>query len=214
MPLLDIEKFDPSLLSIGKSGRAFKILYNKEPLQFCTSTLYSPFGVRSINKEWSNFTEYSIDCSINSSNTESATTFKTFLESLDAALNELLVKNSDLTKNAEETMVYSPFYRENGEYPKLIKLQVTRDRNGNFDSFVFDQTKSKIKLTDASISTVLTKGKVFKCIVECSKAWCYNGKVGSIWNIIQLKLANQPAPQEQHESNGSSVKYNELLIAD
>ena len=61
--MLDSKTIDDSLFKLAKSGRAIKLVYNKEPVQICTSTLYSPFGVKPIIKEWSNFTEYNIDCS-------------------------------------------------------------------------------------------------------------------------------------------------------
>ena len=216
MPVIDIEKFDPSLLSIGKSGRAFKLLYNKEPLQFCTSTMYSPFGVKSVNKEWSNFTEYYIYCSVNLSSTDSAVNFKNFLDKLNDSIGELSLTSVDTLKkpndNVPDEVVYSPFYKENGSYPKLIKAQLSRDRNGNFDSFVFDHAKTKIKLSDSNICDILSKGKIFKSIIECSKIWYYNGKVGSMWNIIQLKLAALPTIQEEPENGGNTSVYETLMI--
>lgn len=205
MGLVSIENFEWDKLKLAKSGRAVKLLYNKEPLQICTSTLYTPFGVKSQNKEWSNFTEYSLDCSVNSSiSSESATMFKEFLEKLDEYLKNLLISNLEMFANAKnvnpETISYSPIYKQNGDYPKLFKLQLSRDKMGNFDTFVFDSSKSKIKLTDDNITTILTKGKPFKCIIECSKVWYFNEKVGSMWNAVQLKFSeNKVQLQSQQQ---------------
>ena len=62
MTVVDLQNLEIENLKLGKSGRAVKLMYNKEPVQICTSTLYCPFGVKFVAKEWSNFTEYYIDC--------------------------------------------------------------------------------------------------------------------------------------------------------
>ena len=49
MPLVNLETFDWNALKLAKSGRAVKLFYNKEPFQICTSSLYTPFGVKSVN---------------------------------------------------------------------------------------------------------------------------------------------------------------------
>jgi hypothetical protein len=194
MGLVSIENFDWEKLKLAKSGRAVKLIYDKEPLQICTSTLYSPFGVRSQNKEWSNFTEYSLDCSVNSStSSDSSLLFKNFLEEFDIRLKKLLLDNIELFATAKgidvEKVDYSPVYKQNGDYPKLFRFNLNRDKMGNFETFVFDSSKSKIKLTDDNITDTLSKGKPFKCIIECSRVWYFNEKVGSMWNAIQIKFS-------------------------
>jgi hypothetical protein len=227
--MIDISKFTPAFFQLAKSGRAVKLLYNKEPVQVCTSTLTSPFGVKSNEKEWSNFTEYSIDCSVNNVNSESATTFKTFLETLDVEMEKLLRKNIGMFPNVnisdDSEIAYSPIYKGNGDYPKLIKLQLPRDKLGNFESFIFDSSKNKIKLTDDNIAEILAKRKYFKCIIECSKVWHYNGRIGSIWNIVQLRFSDKPpvAPLGGSTSGTGTTAttgstdghpYNSMLIMD
>lgn len=228
--MIDISTFDPKCLQLAKSGRAVKLLYNKEPVQICTSTLYSPFGIKSIEKDWSNFTEYSIDCSINHSNSESAASFKTLLETLDVEIEKLLRKNIGMFQNVkisdESEITYSPIYKGNGDYPKLFKLQLPRDKLGNFESFIFDSSKNKIKLTDGNITETLAKRKYFKCIIQCSKVWYYNGKIGSIWNIEQLRFSEKAPPSNSGSGgNGTSTPngaatgadghpYNSMMIMD
>jgi len=206
--MLDIQSVDWENFQIAKSGRTYKLLYNKEPLQICTTSLYSPFGIKSVNKEWSNFTEYNLDCSMNQSNTDSPTIFRDFIEQLDEKLKSLIVENLHMFDKNASTIEYSPFLRENKSYPKLMKLQLPRDRNGNFQSFIFDTNKDKIKINDNNIESVISKGKVFKCIIECAKLWVYNGKVGSIWNIVQLKFNENKIEKVQENV------YNELMIED
>jgi hypothetical protein len=212
--MINIENIDWEKLKLVKSGRAVKLMYDKKPLSFCTSTLYSPFGVKSFMKEWASFSEYSIDCSLNQSSSETAVSFKTFLEELDKRITTLAQENLDIFSNPKSSVVpssfeYQPIMRENGSYPKLIRLQLNRDKNGNFSSLVFDENKNSVKIDEGNISDVLNKGKAFKAIIECSKVWLYNGKVGSIWNVDQLRIAaNTKAKME------SKNVYNEMLICD
>lgn len=192
--VFDIKNINFEELKLAKAGRAVKLIYQKEPLQFCTSALYTPFGTKSVNKEWSNFTEYSIDCSLNQATSDSAIEFKTFMEKLDIAIFQLVKENKHLFVNARTPSIpdevgYTKIMRENGSYPKLVKLQLPRDKHGNFETCMFDESKEKIKVSEQNVSELLCKGKSFKCIIECSKVWYYNEKFGSIWNINQLKFS-------------------------
>ena len=213
--MLDIDNIDWSLFKLAKSGRSVKLLYNKEPVQLCTAGLYTPFGVKSINKEWSTFTEFNIDCSLNQSSSETATVFRNTIEKLDQTIYNLVKENPDIFTTTKgdrlsNNFTYTPILRENGNYPKLMKLQFTRDKNGNFDSFIFNEQKEKLKIDETNITEILTKGKLFKCIIECSKIWFYNDKIGSIWNIVQLKLSEQKiiTPKVTEST------YNSLMIED
>jgi len=207
--MIDIQNVDWNEFKLAKYGRVVKLLYKKEPVQFCTTALYTPFGVRSIDKEWANFTEYSVDCVLNQANSENAVAFRKFLEQLDKTLvqlfkDNLYIFNNDM--NGNET--YCPVLRENGSYPKLMKLQLPRDKNGNFETFMFDESKQKLQVTENNVTELLPKGKTFKCIIECSKVWFYNGRVGSIWNAVQLKFSD-PKIQKQ-----VSNIYNTMMIDD
>jgi len=57
MSAIDLQTLDIANLKLGKSGRAIKLMYGKEPLQLCTSTMYIPFGVKFSVKEWTNYPE-------------------------------------------------------------------------------------------------------------------------------------------------------------
>lgn len=220
MTIANLDKLDESDLKLGKSGRAIKLLYNKEPIQICSSTLYTPFGVKSINKEWSNYAEYNVDCSLNQSNSETSIFFRNGIEKLDKIIEKLVKENTSLfdSKNEKcnDNFIYSPLLRENGSYPKLMRLQLSRDKNGNFESFIFDENKQKIKITENNIDEILSKGKCFKTIIECVKIWYYNGKVGSIWKIVQLKLSERTITKQDSEKEEGSLKniYNQIMILD
>jgi hypothetical protein len=216
--MINIDNIEWEKLKLVKSGRGVKLMYDKKPFSFCTSTLYSPFGVKSFMKEWASFSEYSIDCSLNQSSSESAVNFKTFLEELDERITSLAQDNLDVFSNPKSNVIpssfdYQPIMRGNGNYPKLIKLQLNRDKNGNFSSLVFDENKNSIEIDEGNVSDVLVKGKTFKAIIECSKVWLYNGKVGSIWNIDQLRIADNTKTKTNQTDTNKNV-YNEMLICD
>lgn len=216
MGLVDLKNLDENVLKLGKSGRAVKLFYDKEPLQLCTSTMYIPFGVKSNVKEWATYSEYYVDTFINNSKSEVSQNFKNCIENLDEHIKRLVKDNIQMfdskKETARENFTYSPILRENGAYPKLMKLQFTRDRNGNFESFIFDENKQKIPIDENNIETVLSKGKTFKAIIECSKVWYYEGKVGSIWKIVQLKFSEKTIPEGGNVD--SENLYNQLLIQD
>ena len=220
MGIVNLDTFDETKLKLGKSGRAIKLFYDKEPIQICSSTLYTPFGVKSITKEWSNYSEYNIDCALNQSASETSVNFRKNIEKFDSILHNLVKENTSLfsSKNEQcnENFIYSPILKENGNYPKLIKLQLSRDNNGNFNSFIFNENKEKVKITEENIEEILSKGKTFKVIIECVKVWFYNGKVGSIWKIVQLKFSERNYEKINNVNSEENVKnvYNKLLILD
>lgn len=221
MTIINLDTFETDSLKLGKSGRAIKLFYNKEPIQICSSTLYTPFGVKSLTKEWSNYSEYNIDCSLNQSTSETSVFFRNGIQKLDKIIEKLVKDNLSLfdSKNEKcnDNFIYSPILRENGSYPKLIKLQLSRDKNGNFESFIFNENKEKVKIDENNIETILSKGKTFKTIIECVKVWYYNGKVGSIWKIVQLKFSERTfTRQDSEKEEESSTKnvYNQLMILD
>lgn len=212
--ILDLSTIDENLFSLGKSGRNVKLLYDKNNFQVCTSTLYTPFGVKNISRDWSNFNDYWIDCSLNQSLNENSTNFRNFTDMLDKKILELVNQNKDLFPNYQSNLEYCNILRVNGNYPKLIKLQLPRDKNGNFETFMFDENKEKIKINEDCIENILSKGKTFKCIIEPVRIWVYNGKIRSIWNIVQLKLTNQKEEQKNDSIGFNTINYNQLLIED
>lgn len=214
--MLDPKTIDDTLFKLAKSGRAVKLIYDKEPVQICTSTLYSPFGAKPIIKEWSNFTEYNLDCSLNQSTSENAIQFRESIEHLDKVIEDLVNNNLNLFNvNKDDNLNYSTILRENGTYPKLMKLNLSRDRNGNFETFVFNTQKEKIPVNERNVEEILSRGKVFKAIIECVKVWCYNGKIGTIWKVVQLKFSEKELePKENIKSFDQSKVYSQLMIED
>lgn len=208
MSHINILELDLSKLKIGKSGRTIKLIYEGNPLQLVTTKMYSPFGVKIYNNDYSHFTNCQLDCSISETNLK----IKDAYEKLDEKIKELVLGSGEKTFNEinfEDPTFYSSMFKGTSNYPKLMKVSLPRDKNGNFDFVIFDNNKEKVKVTDHTIETVLPKRTVFKSIIECNKIWSYKGKVGVTWNLIQMKLVpksdqNEVDPEEDDQEQAVS----------
>ena len=207
--IVDNNNIDWSLFQLGKVKRSIVLLYNKEPVEFFTPVMYTPFGIRSTEKTWSNFNEYSIACSISEYN---QTSFLEFIEKLNNKIQELVKNNISLFPDASNDFVYNPIFRSNGNYAALLNAVFKRDTNGNFNSFVFDENKTNIELNEQVLESTLSKGKLFKTLIQCAKVWYYNGKVGTIWNINQLKLIQKTETKTQQKN--TQINTNAYMIED
>jgi hypothetical protein len=189
-----------SNLNLAKSGRVVKLICDKQPFNLKTNTMYLPFGVNKFKKQWSNFEEYSIDCYVDSSTTDN----EKYNELNDKIFN--LVKENTQLFNIPDvsTLSNSPFYRDNKSYPKLLKLQLPRDTNGNFTTQFFDDTGKIIIVDETNIEEILAKKVTIKTLITCSKVWVYQNKVGSIWNVLQIKLTPKTTQEENDASEDSS----------
>jgi hypothetical protein len=221
MSHININELDLSKISLAKIGRNIILVYpdengEKQPLQIVTGKMYIPFGVKINPNNYSSFPNCHIDCSLNQSNGQEAVLCREKLEELDLYIQELIVTNSHLfntKENITENNIlekYRPILRENKTYPKLMKISLTRDSQGNFQSVIFDNLREKIYMDDDNVQELLSKGKIFVSIIECGRLWYYNGDFGSTWNLIQLKFCNP----EQRQEVASSKIYDSLMIND
>lgn len=223
MSHININELDFSQLKIAKSGRMLKLVYNKEPLQLVTGMMYTPFGVKGNTNNYSNFTNYHLDCSLNQSNSEASVKYRESLEALDRKIVELIQESQDLFNTGNDNIdfsdvqnVYSPVLRENKTFPKLMKITLPRDSKGNFDFVIFDEGKSKVFVDDNSIEQVLTKGKIFKGIIECGKVWYYKGRFGTMWNLKQMKFVENKSDihQNKTQTQKSEIYETNMLLDD
>ena len=191
------ENFDQSQLKIAKSGRAVSLRYSNNPFQLSSCKMYAPFGINGKSNDYSPFTNWTLDCSINQNQSESSLTYQTTIDKIDQSLVDLIKSNNHLFNPKDIQYIdfeqdindfYSPILRQNKTYPKLMKLSFPRDRNGNILAVLFDENSKKIALNDDCIEELLGKGTVFKCIVEFSKFWCFQNRIGSTWNVLQLRI--------------------------
>jgi small-conductance mechanosensitive channel len=199
---LDIDNVE--IVKVKEDRRSFFTLcLNELPLEFSTSILYTPFG---INKNINNYThnnEYSINISVNSSDQENATKSREMLEKLDEKIKNLINDNLDFFK-VESKWEYMSCYKNNKDYPKLMKLNFNRDKNGNFITHVFDSNKEKILLNEENLEELFKKGSSFKAIINCAKVWSYNNRIGTIWNIKQLLIS--PPQTETVPGQGQMIE--------
>lgn len=210
------------LAKVGKTTRL--VTAGNEPVQFTTPLMWTPFGVNSSSKEWMKFTEYSVSASIDSEDPQKES-FEAFSDAMDARVKDL-VKNSFDSFNTKTKHVFDnpesvdafkvcSVLKENGGYPKLMKMTLTRNQQtGVFTTALFDTAKTRIKMSDSDINDVITRGKAFKAIVQCDKVWVFNGMIGVTWTISQLKFCDriQSTLKDTDESSGTPEVYTQLLI--
>ena len=204
--LMSLNDINFDNLNLGKSGRSVKLIYDKQSLQMSTNTLYMPFNLNKYKKQWSNHEDYTVDCYIDNSQLNGD--YIQRLTDLNESIFELIKSQRNLFNVPEdEDITCAPFYRDNKTFPKLLKLQLPRDTNGNFTTQFFDENSEKIYVDENNIDEILTKKSTFKTIIECSKVYLYQGKAGCIWNILQLKLS--PKQQEILISDASDTSSDE-----
>ena len=223
---LTIEDIDMSLLKLGKVKRVVKLFYGDKPVTFTTNKMFIPFGVKIYNSDWSSFTNCHIDCSLFISSNPKSQKVLELTEKLGDRVCDLIYENLgmfnavDKFESVNEVKeVFNPIFKKNENYPDLTKISLPRDSKGNFDLVIFDKDKQKVPLNDNNITTVLSKGIVFKGIVECSKVWFYNGRFGTMWNLQQMRLYDNKKQQqrgEEEELTENLVKkesvYGKLMI--
>jgi len=217
MLIQDLNKLNFKSLSLAKSGRTVKLIVDKQPINISIPCMYIPFGLNKIKKQWSNFEEYSVDCYLSniSNYLNESKEFDNKMNELNDAIFNISKENIQLfnVPNSDD-LTYSSFYRDNKTFPKLLKLHLPRDTNGNFTTMFFDENSNPIVVNENNIETILSKKTSFKCIMTCSKVWIYQNKIGSIWNIVQLKLISNTGASTSNSNQTTSEEsiYTQTLI--
>ena len=194
-PSVLIKDIDINKITFSKVGKGGKLVYNygtendeqKHEFKFSTNTMYSPFGINENQSKYSSHLEYSISASVNASDMENAVSTREILELIDHKIEDIIKEKSEVL-NLQDDYSYFSFYKNSGNYPKLIKFSFPRDTHGNFKTTVFDDDKKKVPLSDSNISEIFKKGSLFRISAVNKKIWAFNGKVGTIWEIDQVKL--------------------------
>lgn len=160
-------------LNVFKSGKSFKLVDStKNPLTFVSCRLYLPFGTSSFRNDYSGMNDYSISC-------YSDPDFSEFCTRLDGKISEAIQPyiHGEL----------QPMLKQNKDYPKLLRLKLPRDSNGNFNFVVFDEKENKIKVTENNVYDVFCKKRAFKCVMQCDKISSWNDKVYVSWILTQAR---------------------------
>ena len=217
MTHINILDLDITKIGIAKIGRNIKLidLNTQKPLEIVTDKMYIPFGIKCNKNNYNSFDNCYIDCSLNQSKTQISVRCKKSFELLDEHIKTLILNNTNLFKDADITNIdidYAPVLRENKTFPKLIKLNLSRDGQGNFTSFVFDENNEKIWIDDTNIHDIIPKNKIFIGIITCNRIWYFNGRFGTSWDIKQLKLTSQSNDNSNNNVNNTETNYAKLMI--
>ena len=204
--LLPLNDVNFQNINLAKSGRSVKLIYDKQTLNITTPILYMPFNLNKYQKQWSNYEDYSVDCYVDTYGENETQDSIGKLNALNECIFETVKSNLNLfnVPNNEE-ISFSPFYKDNKTFPKLLKLNFPRDTNGNFITQFFDENSNKIFVDENNIDTILTKKTSFKTIIGCSKVYVYQSKAGCSWDILQLKLN----PKKTNSTSSTNYTIND-----
>ena len=126
--------------------------------------------------------------------TSEDTTISGMLKSVeDYVLQELKLNKDDWFVNKG----IDDLFLENGLTSTVLKNQVYRFRLME-DAQVYDGTKTPVQLKD------VTKGDVFKCIVQLTGLWFTPSRWGVTWKVMQMKSP----------SRKQTVEYKEYMFDD
>jgi hypothetical protein len=213
---IDFEK-----IKIGLDKKTVKLYYEKtnecgdlitEDLQIQFPHMYLPWGVKeNENKsQWSNFKEYYYDCSLRNDSEES--NFNSFLENLNKKIKTLISQHSSFKEECNENN-YGKIERP-GKFKSLIKLNIQRDKEGNFNSYFFKYNSAKkhdkILIKDENIHEILKPGTIFIPTINCSKIYYYKDKYGSVWNMIQMLIINTSENKSSDNNNNNNNNNNNI----
>lgn len=193
------KNFDFSKMKLGKEKRKVKLYYQVTetslmPLHIQLPHMYMPFNVRQNDNKssWSNYKEYQLDCSLQ--NKDLTEPFDNFMTKLNEKIANLINDFSEFQITCTENNCNSVM-RKNGNYKPLLKLNVKRDADGDFESFIFNKLvidekiqNQKVVLKDSTIETVLKKGIVFIPSIECAKVYFFKDNYGTIWDLVQMLI--------------------------
>jgi hypothetical protein len=208
------KEIDFNKIKIGLDKKTVKLYYEKnnevgdlitEDLQIQLPHMYLPFGLKdNENKsQWSNFKEYYFDCTLRNDDEES--NFNTFLENLNKRITSLINEHTGFKQECNENN-YGKI-QKSGKFKNLIKLNIQRDKEGNFNSYFFKYNTAKkhdkILIKDENINSTLRQGTVFIPTINCSKIYYYNEKYGSLWNIVQMLII----PETKIQDNSIYTQY-------
>jgi hypothetical protein len=208
---------DFAKIKLGKEKRKIKLYYQQstEPITLTAlhiqlPHMYMPFNIReNENKSsWTNFKEYQLDCSLQ--NQDLSEVFDNFMTKLNETIINLINESGDFENNCT-TNNFNPIMRQNLNYKPLLKLNIKRDADGDFKSFVFNKLTidGKIKnqtvvLKDSKITDILKKRTVFIPSIECGKVYFYKDNYGTIWDLVQMLIF----PQKEKTANNSANSEN------
>lgn len=203
---------DLSINSIGiyNKGKSVNLSFDNEPLKFSVGPMFLPFGVKIYPNKWTNVDDISIDCSLNQRGEN--------YELLDNKMTELNEHISNLISNHEGSLkgsVFSSFYKNNNpSYPKLCKLNFTRDQYGNFKTIIYNENREKIHYNEKSLSEIMCKGTIFNVLIASTKIWNTQAQKSGVQFDIDQILILKPAKKLQVEENQENQENKKCVFLD
>jgi hypothetical protein len=214
------KEIDFNKIKIGLDKKTVKLYYEKtnengdvisEDLQIQFPHMFLPFGLKeNENKsQWSNFKEYYFDCSIRQDSEES--NFNNFLNNLNSRIMTLINEQSSFKEDCIENN-YGKI-EKTSKFKNLIKLNIQRSKDGNFNSYFFKYNSAKkhdkLLIKDENINDILKYGTIFIPTINCSKIYYYKDKYGSVWNLVQMLIIDTPEnkPGNNNVSNVYTTQY-------
>ena len=199
------KEIDFNKIHIGLDKKIAKLFYETEQglqeLNIQFPHMHLPFGIKeNENKnQWSNFKEYYLDSCIKDFSEKEK--FNNFLNTL----NEVIIKQINDFNNFKEPCTSANYYNVQ-KSNEIIKLNIMRNKEGDFNSYLFkynpNKKHEKVLLKEENIHDIIKKGIVFIPTVNCSKIYYYKENYGSVWNIIQMLII-----EKQKTTNSVYTSY-------
>lgn len=203
-------------LSVGKTRNTIKLYTGspKKQLMIDTPVIRLPFGA-SIDtfKTFTSHNVYYLQASVDDAFVEEWNDFtEKMIEVVDSNRDTF---DTDLSLDE----IRSGFKNclKSNDRGHLLKLNLPRDRLGDFNFHVFDQSKTKLNVDDSNITSILGKGTFCKALLKISKMWSFKDKnmFGFTLDVFQLKLSDKPPAEdldldldtERNSEPPSAVEY-------
>jgi len=190
-------EFDVSDLTFSKvrknkmGGKAIYISNKGNKLYMQLPALRAPFGLSSLVDPNSGNTSYSLDLSLDVTDSDENEKFVKILRQIDTKIIDEIHKHSSILfgkKHKRETMeevMYRPLVKEpkDPQYAPMMKLKVYKDPSGDFTANAFNTDREKVVLDQ------LEKGCTVTTIVEFTQIWFIDTKFGVTVKLNQMRTS-------------------------
>jgi hypothetical protein len=218
MSIVQPSSFTVSKVSVGQlkvldsGGKMAYVNYgDSRNLVMQTPSLPSPFGLNVFDKAGP--PKFSFDLALRGyQENPKVRAFYEALVGLDEYMIELGVKNSklwfksDMKREVIEAF-YSPIVKFGRDkegnrtpYPPNVKLQLKKNRDGNFETEFYDENaktnpnaKALVLDDENPIESFLVKKVEVTALMQCTGVWFAGGKFGLSWKAVQVRLDSVPA---------------------
>ena len=176
------QMFKPNFKIVdGKRKKLVIDTVTNAPLTLKTGLMYMPFLPNFYENTWSNFANYKLAVRVSDD----------FMKTCDYL-------DESISKNYDNSTIYTTMLKRKGDYPPLLNLTLPRDSQGRFETVVFESDRvTKHLITEQNINELFCKGRKFYAEIECEKLWEFTTKddnqhrAGLSWILRQVVLEKQ-----------------------